>query len=156
MPDQLFCSIRKRWINATPEEKIRQFLIKQMVEKQHYPPHYLILERGLHLFPHLDKATAQKLPQRRVDLIVVAKDLHPRFPFYPLLLIECKAVPITLKTMRQVMGYNHFLSACFVAVTNQFETRVNWFHPQEQTVQTINGLPDFPLLIEKAREIYHF
>jgi hypothetical protein len=156
MPDQLFCYIRKRWIKATPEEKIRQFLIKQMVEKLQYPPNYFIMEKGLNQMPHLDKACLNSLPFRRIDLIVLAKNLHPQYPLYPLLLIECKAIKITQKAIRQVMGYNHFLGACFVAVINQvethlyssrFEANLKGEHLQEPS------FPDYPTLLQKAKAI---
>ncbi len=150
MPDQLFCYIRKRWITATPEEKIRQFLIKQMVEKLQYPQNHFILEKGLNQMPHLGQSQINSLPLRRIDLIVVAKNLHPNYPLYPLLLIECKSVPITQKAIRQAMGYNHFLRACFVAVANQLETLLSWVDPKQQIQQTVAGLPDYQTLLHKA------
>lgn len=153
MPDQLFCYIRKRWISATPEEKIRQLLIKHMIENLQYPPNYFIMEIGLKQLPHLDRACLRFLPLRRIDLVVLAKDLHPQFPLYPLLLIECKAVPITKKAIRQAMGYNHFLRACFVAVTNHLQTLLSWVDPQQQTQQIIKGLPDYQTLFQRAKLI---
>lgn len=155
MPDQLFCYIRKRWLTATPEEMIRQFLIRHMVENLHYPQSHFIIEKSLHQFPHLNPANLHAMPSRRVDVILLAKDLHPNYPLYPLLLIECKAVPITAKTMRQVLGYNHYLRAYFVAVSNQTETQLAWINPQEQTLQITKNLPDYPTLFAQAKQIFH-
>lgn len=154
MPDQLFCYIRKRWISATPEEKIRQLLIKQMIEELNYPQNYFITEKGLNQMPHLNPASLASLPARRLDLIVLAKDLHPNYPLYPLLLIECKAIPITNKAIRQATGYNHFLKACFVALANSSELLLSWVDPEQQTHQIVKGLPDYPTLLHRAKSVF--
>lgn len=152
-PDQLFCTIRKRWITATPEEKIRQFYIQHMVENLCYPLNSIILEKNLNQLPHLDPSAHALLPTRRIDLLLLAKDLHPRFPFYPLLLIECKATPLNDKAMRQLMGYNHYLQACFVALANQQELRLGWMDPVSQIFQMSSGLPPYELLLKQAAQI---
>lgn len=145
MPDQLFCCIRKRWFTATPEEKIRQFLIRHMVDHLQYPQNHFVLEKELCQLPHIDPACHALLPQRRFDLIVLAKNLHPLHPLYPLLLIECKAVPLTAKAMRQIIGYNHYLRACFTALANQTTILL------EPKLQNRNGIPPYPVLLEQAK-----
>lgn len=154
MPDQLFCYIRKRWITATPEEKIRQFLIQQMTENLGYPKNLIILEKNLNQLPHLDQSILSSLPTRRIDLLVLAKNLHPNYPFYPLLLIECKAIPLNQKAMRQVIGYNHFLRACFVALANQEEVQLGWIDPKEGKLRVVKGLPPFETLFQEARRLF--
>lgn len=148
MPDQLFCCIRKRWFTATPEEKVRQFLIRRMIDQLQYPQNHFVLEKGLYQLPHINPASHALLPQRRFDLIVLAKNLHPIHPLYPLLLIECKAVPLTAKAMRQIIGYNHFLRSCFIALANQTTILLDSSH---SNLQNRNELPPYTSLLEQAR-----
>jgi hypothetical protein len=110
---KLFCPIRKKWVAALPEERIRQLLIQQML-KQEYPLSTLASEVSLSKLPHLNGLSA--LPSRRADLIVFCKNGQS---FYPLLLIECKAEPLSEKVIRQIIGYNHYVKSYFLAIANQ-------------------------------------
>jgi len=99
---------------ALPEEKVRQALIYEMTQNLGYPMGNFALETNLAYLPHLQN-TKRIPPRRRADVVVFASGLHPEHPFYPLLLIECKAVFLTKKAWRQMVGYNQFVGACFVA-----------------------------------------
>jgi len=152
MSDHLFCSIRKRWIKGSPEEKVRQSLVAYLVSQLHYPINQIIIEKNINCLPHLAEKPTFTLPLRRLDLLVVAKDLHPQHSFYPLVLIECKATVINNKALRQVLGYNHFLNACFIAVANQHEIQLGW-KDSTQNFYVNLGLPSYPLLLEKGRSL---
>jgi Type I restriction enzyme R protein N terminus (HSDR_N) len=149
MPDTLFCPLRKRWVAALPEEKIRQGLIQKMTQRLGYPLASLALEKNLSQLPHLKDKTS--LPRRRADLIVFAKDLHPQHSLYPLLLVECKAVPFTRTVLRQIVGYNRFVGAYFIAAVNQTNTLLGLYHPQYQEFLFREGLLSHDLLLEQAR-----
>jgi len=153
MPDRLFCYIRKRWIKASPEEKIRQSLINYLKENLDYPLNQMIIEKGLECLPHLDPTLTPHFPIRRIDLLILAKDLHPHHPFYPLILIECKATHINEKAMRQVLGYNHFLKSCFIALANQHEVQLGWIEPGQNLLISKKGIPSYPLLLEHAKKL---
>jgi hypothetical protein len=153
MPDSLFCPIRKTWIVALPEEKIRQSLIQEMTQRLGYPLGNLALEKNLDQLPHLKGI--RPLPRRRADLIVFAKDLHPNHSLYPLLLVECKAVSLTNKVLRQIVGYNQFVKAFFIAVVNQNMTFLGWYHHQIQDFYFQEGLPAYDLLLKKANKLLH-
>lgn len=148
MPDSLFCPLRKIWVAALPEEKIRQALIQEMTQRLGYPLRSLALEKSLSQLPHLQAKAS--LPRRRADLIVFAKDLHPQHPFYPLLLIECKAIPLTDKVLRQIIGYNQFVGAYFIAAVNQTNTYLGWYDAQRQDFCFQEGLLSYDLLLKKA------
>jgi hypothetical protein len=111
----LFCPVRKKWVRALPEERVRQALIHDMTQHLGYPIGNMALETTLAHLPHL---RSKKIvpPQRRADLVVFAHGLHPKHSFYPLLLVECKAAPLTKKAWRQMVGYNQFVGAYFIAV----------------------------------------
>lgn len=151
-PCQLFCSIRKKWIASTPEEKVRQGLLVHMTQNLGYPSGSLALEMSLSQMPHLCHIPSYQIPNRRADLIVLAAGLHPQHPLYPLLLIECKAIAITAKVMRQVIGYNQHLQACFIGVVNERERRVGWQHPVQKEYRFLTELPPYEILLQQGKQ----
>lgn len=153
-PCQLFCSIRKKWIASTPEEKVRQGLLIHMTQNLAYPNGSLALEMTLSQMPHLSHLPSYQIPNRRADLIVLAPGLHPNYPLYPLLLIECKAVAITAKVLRQVIGYNQYLQACFIGVVNEVEKRVGWQHPIQKDYHFLAVLPPYETLLEQGKHLF--
>ena len=151
MPDSIFCPLRKIWVAPLPEEKIRQALVQEMTQRLGYPQGNLVLEKNLSQLPHLQ--FKRSLPRRRADLIVFAKDLHPEHAFYPLLLVECKAVPLTNKVLRQIVGYNQFVGAYFVAAVNQTASYLGWYHPHHQDFCFQEGLLPYDLLLSRAHTL---
>jgi hypothetical protein len=83
-----------------------------MVHTLGYPAAGILRERQLSELPHL-LAASGPLPKRRIDLIS-----YRRGTLEPLLLVECKAVPLTEQAVHQVLGYNAYVQAPFVAVVN--------------------------------------
>lgn len=150
MTESIYCSIRKMWVAALPEEIIRQRLITHMIQNLSFPSSSLAVEKGLKQMPHLTLLPGD-IPDRRADLVCFAKGIHPDHSLYPLLLIECKAVPLNSKVMHQVMGYNHFLKAHFIAAANENEIRLGWLDKTFQTYQFIPYLPSYTDLLKKTR-----
>ncbi len=142
---QIFCLIRKEWVAASPEERVRQQLVGQMIHHLGYPFAYIAVEKELRQMPHL--ALTDNIPDRRIDVVCFAKGIHPQCELYPLLLIECKAVALTSKVMNQVVGYNHYVKAYFLAVANQEEVKVGWYNPSEKKYQFANYLPAYADLL---------
>jgi hypothetical protein len=153
MPDSLFCPLRKTWVAALPEERVRQSLIQEMTQRLKYPLGNLALEKSLDQLPHLKAQLS--LPKRRADLIVFAKDIHPQHILYPLLLIECKAVPLTNKVLRQIVGYNQFVGAPFVSVVNQTHAYFGWYHSDHKDFVFKEELPSYEILLKWARQANH-
>ncbi len=98
-----------------PEEIVRQALLLEMTEKFGFPRELIGVEREISTLPHLKGA---KIPKRRFDLVCFAGKIHKDFPLYPLLLIECKAITLSEKALQQVLGYNYYVEAYFVAIAN--------------------------------------
>ncbi len=126
----LWCPVRKRWLMALPEEKIRQALVETMVSQLGYPLAGLAVELGLDRMPHIRRGTS--LPRRRADLVVFAKGVHPEHFLYPILLAECKALPWTDKALRQLVGYNQFIGAYFIAAVDPTTVRLGLGWNNEQ------------------------
>jgi hypothetical protein len=145
---KLLCSVRGEWVEALPEERVRQGLIRLMTEQLGYPSELLMIERALHQFPHLAHEPTSSFPRRRADLVCYGKGIHPDFPLYPLLLIECKAVPLTSKAIQQLTGYNHYLKAPFVALCNASEIKTGYFDATRKGYVFIDRLPFYRELLE--------
>lgn len=126
----ILCVIRKKWIVLTPEEKVRQYILQQLIYEQHYPQKYISVEKTLKV-NELSK---------RYDIVVFNQSLEPK------ILIECKAefIEIKEKTLQQIATYNLKLNVPFLMVTNgknsyRFEIRKN-------ISEQISSFPVFELL----------
>jgi len=120
--DSLFDPYRKMWVAATPEEIVRQTLLHNMTRHLGYPKHLMAIEKQLSEISSLDG----NVPNRRADILCFRK---VRGELKPLLLIECKEMRPTQEAKRQVLGYNHFVGAPFVAIAGP--EYVALIHPQE-------------------------
>ena len=102
--DQIFDPIRKKFVALTPEEQVRQHVIKVLTRCQGYPETHLAVEYG---FKYNKR-------QYRADLVVFNRALQPR------LLVECKApsVKLTAEVIDQVVRYNYVLDVPYILITN--------------------------------------
>lgn len=141
---QLYCPIRKQWVANQPEEIFRQRLLKQMIEELGYPIALIGVEKEIGQLPHLTPKERVISPDRRVDIIVYSKDRQHQL--FPLLTIECKAVKLTKKVISQVLGYNHFIRAAFIAVANEEQFRLGWYDPSISDYTFIDFLPSYEQL----------
>lgn len=137
--DNLYDPFRGMWVSATPEEVVRQKLLQFMINHLDFPRELLAIEKKLSELPHLKGS--DNLPNRRADILCFAKDLHPQFPLYPLLLIECKEKGIGKTAADQVLGYNHFVRAAYVAIAGK--DCVKLIYPQK-----LDFLPKYSELLE--------
>ncbi len=117
---EVYDGVRRQWVAATPEEIVRQLWLKKMIETLGYPKELFVIEKELKTLPHL-QGSQERIPNRRADIIFFARDIHPEYALFPLLMIECKAIPLTPQALQQVLGYNTFVGALYVAVVNREE-----------------------------------
>lgn len=143
----MYCLLRKTWVAAQPEELVRQKLLSQMIHHLGYPPGYLFLEKELKQMPHI-ALNAKGFPERRADLICFGKGIHPHHSLYPLLLVECKAVKLTSKVVDQVVGYNHYVQAYFIAIVNGEEMKTGWYQKEKNGYHFVDALPSYQELIK--------
>lgn len=126
-----------------PEERVRQSLIHQMVHELGFPLECLAVEKAIHHMPHFAGVDSSKLPLRRVDLVCFATGIHPKHHFYPLLLVECKAVQFTQEGVRQAIGYYHHIRPYFIALASPDRVQTGWFASSEGEFQFVPYLPPF-------------
>lgn len=144
---QLFCSIRKIWVAATPEEYVRQGILQHLVENLDFPGSCIAVEKELKFM--LPAHESLLPPDRRIDIMCYANDGSKGL--HPLLLIECKAVNITARELRQVIGYNHLIKASFIALANQTERKLGWYDTTLKNYKFVNYFPNYS---ELTRSIY--
>jgi len=130
----LFDPVRNCYVADLPEERVRQKLLRQMIESLGFPKSLIAIE--------------QKIGSRRADIICFAKNIKSGFTLYPLLMIECKAVLFNQKTIDQVLGYNHSVRAFFVAIANFRQIRTFWFDQFEKKYKSVDFLPNYNQLIK--------
>ncbi len=147
--ERLLCCIRREPVADTPEERVRQALLKKMTREWGYPAHLLAVEKALHQFPHL--AQKQFLPDCRVDIACFASNLLPDRELSPLLIIECKAALLAGSALEQVIGYNYFCEAPYVAVADERSVRLSWFGVNGW--ESIDFLPHYQDLLYQLGEI---
>jgi hypothetical protein len=144
---RLFDPIRKKWVESEPEEIIRQKLIQTMLGELGYPHSLISVEKELSLLPHLQLESKEGIPKRRADIIVFAKGIHPDFALFPLLMVECKAVPLTPKFASQVVGYNTVVQAPFLTLANGMQVLTGCFDSDVGYFKFKPGLPTYDALI---------
>lgn len=149
---QLYCPVRKLHVQAQPEEEVRQKLIHFLTERLHFPLSGLAVEKALHQMPHLALKSKDPLPDRRADIVCFARGIHPAYDLYPLLLIECKAVPLNQSTIQQVLGYNRHLGAHFVAIANADEVKLGWNDPESGETRFVPYIPTYDQLLRSISQ----
>ncbi|MDI9356380.1 MAG: type I restriction enzyme HsdR N-terminal domain-containing protein [Chitinophagaceae bacterium] len=106
----VFDIIRKKYRVATPEEIVRQYFIRFLIEKRNVSQALINIERGLYYNTLL----------KRVDIIVYNRK------GVPWMLVECKRHDIDMKidALYQNTTYNSVFHAPFLVVTNLKSTLV--------------------------------
>jgi hypothetical protein len=147
----IFDEVRKAWVSALPEEVVRQELLKRMIHELGFPRDLIAVEKDIRQLPHL-RSFAPNLPDRRADIICFAKDIHPQYALYPLLVIECKEEILNQKAIDQLLGYNYHIKAHFVALANQSEIKMGYYDKEAQSYQFIPHLPSYARLLTLVRD----
>ena len=137
--DLLFDEVRKVWVKATPEECVRQKVLRRMVHELLFPKALIVVERELQRLP-----AAASSPQRRVDILCYGRG---KDSLYPLLLVECKQDTIDWRAEQQVVGYNAHVRACFVGLASRNEERFGYLDKRQKKYIFHPGLPSFQDLI---------
>lgn len=105
--EQIFDTIRKRWVRLTNEEWVRQNFLQYLLKNKNYPASLISIEKEIVL---------QEV-KKRYD-IAVYKNTSPW------LLVECKEmnVPLTENVLHQLLRYNTNVLAEYLVITNGRQT----------------------------------
>ena len=126
-------AVRRKYVRLTPEEWVRQHLVRFLVETLGYPLGLLAVEKA---FP----TTAGP---RRADLVAYGRDGQPR------LIAECKApeVKLTQSVFDQVSRYNIVTLAPHLLVTNGHEHYCWVVDRTASTYRFLAAIPTFADLV---------
>lgn len=100
--------VRKKWLQLTPEELVRQALLHHFIHKMHYPAGLIAIERQVK-FGKLSK---------RYDIVVHDRNQQAW------LMVECKApeVPVNQSTLHQLLQYHSQLPCPYWLLSNGIES----------------------------------
>ena len=123
---------RRRWLQLTPEEEVRQRFVAYLLHEKGYPASLMRTEHTLHLNGMV----------RRCDILV------DKPAGIPSLMVECKApsVKINQKVFDQAARYNLVLRLPFLVLTNgiqHFCCRVDF---EAQKVELLSEIPSWAAL----------
>jgi len=123
----IFDNLRKKNVVLTPEEWVRQHVVRFLMEEKKYPASLIALEKQV-IINNLKK---------RTDILVFDKNGKHH------LLVECKApkIKITQATFDQIARYNLTLKANYLMVTNGLE---HFFCKMDFENETYIFLKDIP------------
>jgi Type I restriction enzyme R protein N terminus (HSDR_N). len=100
----VFDPVRKIWVILTPEEHVRQYVLKYLIEQANYPVALISVEK---------KMMVGNMP-KRYDIVVYDRQHKPW------MLIECKAPDITIseQTLRQLLQYQQAVQCRYWMLSN--------------------------------------
>jgi len=111
-----------------------------MIQCLGYPSSLISVEKRVSGLDHVQMEGGEGSTRKRFDLLCFSQTLQP------LLLIECKAVPLRHAMFGQLIGYNLFAKAPFLGLVNQDRQIFSWkdLHSGEQHYQ--DHFPSFQVL----------
>jgi len=121
--------IRKKYIQITPEEWVRQHSIAFLITEKKYPAMWMSVEKQFTINGQ----------HKRADIVVYSKSLHPY------IVVECKApnIKITQDTFDQIARYNLSLGAKYLMVTNGLQHFYCQMDFEKETYIFLEMLPEY-------------
>lgn len=145
--EEIFDPIRQLYVPALPEEVVRQKLILRLL-KMGFPKSLLAVEKDISSLEHIWPGPKQDI-KRRADLIAFA-NFGKGSSLKPLLLVECKAVFSLEEAVKQALGYNAYVQACFVAVVSEKWERTLW--NEGGIDKWVDFIPSYKELLQNAEK----
>lgn len=127
----IFDETRKKWLQLTPEEWVRQHWIYYLIEQKGIPKPLISCEVST-------KINSRK---KRSDILVY-KDSKVQ------IIVECKRpnVQIDQKTLNQILMYNKSYFAKYLVLSNGVQHKYFIVDYDAQTVNETHELPDYKQL----------
>lgn len=127
---EVFDLIRKKYIQLTDEEWVRQNFVHYLIDYLKYPRALISLESGLK-YNSLSK---------RSDIVVYGRDGNP------FMIIECKspAIKLSQSVFEQAACYNAVLKAMYLVTTNGLVHYCCRIDHQKKSSVFMDTLPGFP------------
>lgn len=132
--------IRKKLIQITPEEKVRQKTISYLIDKLNIEKELMQVEIQLKDYGISTLKRADIIIEQVIDEV-----------YYPLIVVECKAeqVELTDRVLEQVVDYADMINAPFVIVTNGNELEILEYDEKENKYYYLNDIPIYDDLVNR-------
>lgn len=130
---EIFDAIRKKFVRFTPEEWVRQHLIKYLIDEKKFPASLIAVEKELVV------AGIKK----RTDVVVYSTLAEP------LLIAECKSpdVPLEQSTFDQAARYNLSLMVPCFLLTNGLTHFCCRMNNTEKKYEFLQEMPEYSELV---------
>lgn len=128
---QIFDIIRKKFIDITPEEWVRQHIVHFLIQHKQVPSSMISIEKQLIL----------NNTKRRTDIVIFNSLLKP------LLIIECKAPQIEINqlTINQALRYNIELKVPAIFLSNGLQHV--FLKLENEGSKVLKEIPDYQSLL---------
>jgi type I site-specific restriction endonuclease len=125
----IFDEIRRRYVVLTPEEWVRQHLVKYLVHVKHFPQLLISVEKGF----------IQLRRKQRYDLLIYDRNGQP------LMIAECKApaMEINQNAFDQASRYNVKHKAPYMLISNGRKHYCCQINLDSKQYQFLQEIPDF-------------
>ncbi len=135
----IFDPVRKKNVALTPEEWVRQHLIRYLFDVKGVPQSLLASERGLLV----------NGMQRRFDMLVFSRNGKP------MLIAECKApqVNVSEDTFFQAAQYNLALKADYLLITNGLQHFIAKIDYKSAGLNFLAEIPDYKHMVNEFSEL---
>lgn len=132
--EEVFDPIRRKWVRLTPEEEVRQMLLRDLVEQYHVPPGLISVEFSIKIHGM----------EKRCDVVVFDQQLNP------VLIVECKSrkVPLNQDVMIQTSTYNLNLKVPFLLITNGEQLYCCKLEHSNAGIEFLDRIPDYGEMIQ--------
>ena len=122
----IFDIIRKKYVMLTPEEWVRQHIVKFLIDNQ-YPISLISVEKQIKV-NHLKK---------RFDVLVFNKLTTP------VMLIECKApdIKLTQESLNQIALYNTQFKVDYLFISNGIQHLICKFNKEQNKYFAVDSIP---------------
>lgn len=129
---EIFDEFRKKFVVLTPEEWVRQNILKYLHIDKNIPPGLMAIERGL---------TVNRLKKRTDILIFNNKGIAS-------MIVECKAPEVILdqNVFEQIARYNMTLKVKYLLVTNGINHYCCKINFDDKSYVYLNNIPDYDIL----------
>ncbi|MFN5912135.1 MAG: type I restriction enzyme HsdR N-terminal domain-containing protein [Bacteroidota bacterium] len=128
--DQVFvlCQIRRKWLQLTPEEWVRQHLLVYLIT------HKNILKGRI----AVEMTVTYNGMQKRCDIVVLDAEARP------LAIVECKApeIPLGTAVFEQIAQYNRALNVEYLILSNGMEHIISRIDRENGQLEFLQDLPN--------------
>ena len=124
--DWIFDEFRKRWIQISPEEWVRQNFLQWLVQIKKIPASLIAVEKEIKMGEL----------KKRCDIVIYKESL-------PWMIVECKEMEVRLDeaVIKQILNYNVSLRVQYLIITNGSDTFA--FELKDGKMILLSEIPNF-------------